>query len=122
MAPISSQAAGRVLTQPEAVNAPGPLNSPVAQQIVFALSVIFATGSAYRKLGIHDEERLSGRGVSCRLGTGSVFRLARIVFRKGRQAVGAVYDPAMGGEGRNTKGLTWTQNHVNSAERRKATR
>jgi len=29
-----------------------------------ALSVIFATGSAYRKLGIEDEERLSGRGVS----------------------------------------------------------
>ncbi|TAJ48350.1 MAG: thioredoxin-disulfide reductase [Herbiconiux sp.] len=29
-----------------------------------ARSVIFATGSAYRKLGIHDEERLSGRGVS----------------------------------------------------------
>ena len=29
-----------------------------------ALSVIFATGSAYRKLGLPDEERLSGRGVS----------------------------------------------------------
>jgi thioredoxin reductase (NADPH) len=29
-----------------------------------ALSVIFATGSAYRKLGLSDEERLSGRGVS----------------------------------------------------------
>lgn len=29
-----------------------------------ALSVIFATGSAYRKLGLDDEERLSGRGVS----------------------------------------------------------
>ncbi|WP_368497902.1 thioredoxin-disulfide reductase [Herbiconiux sp. A18JL235] len=29
-----------------------------------ARSVIFATGSAYRKLGLHDEERLSGRGVS----------------------------------------------------------
>jgi thioredoxin reductase (NADPH) len=29
-----------------------------------ALAVIFATGSAYRKLGIEDEERLSGRGVS----------------------------------------------------------
>lgn len=29
-----------------------------------ALAVIFATGSAYRKLGITDEERLSGRGVS----------------------------------------------------------
>ncbi|WP_291044650.1 thioredoxin-disulfide reductase [Herbiconiux sp.] len=27
-------------------------------------SVIFATGSAYRKLGLPDEERLSGRGVS----------------------------------------------------------
>ena len=29
-----------------------------------ALAVIFATGSAYRKLGLPDEERLSGRGVS----------------------------------------------------------
>jgi thioredoxin reductase (NADPH) len=29
-----------------------------------AASVIFATGSAYRKLGLDDEERLSGRGVS----------------------------------------------------------
>ncbi|TFC88063.1 thioredoxin-disulfide reductase [Cryobacterium sp. TmT2-59] len=29
-----------------------------------ALAVIFATGSAYRKLGLDDEERLSGRGVS----------------------------------------------------------
>lgn len=29
-----------------------------------ALSVVFATGSAYRKLGLEDEERLSGRGVS----------------------------------------------------------
>ena len=29
-----------------------------------ALTVIFATGSAYRKLGLEDEERLSGRGVS----------------------------------------------------------
>ena len=29
-----------------------------------AKAVIFATGSAYRKLGLSDEERLSGRGVS----------------------------------------------------------
>jgi len=29
-----------------------------------SLTVIFATGSAYRKLGLADEERLSGRGVS----------------------------------------------------------
>jgi thioredoxin reductase (NADPH) len=29
-----------------------------------ALAVIFATGSAYRKLGLPDEERLSGHGVS----------------------------------------------------------
>ncbi|THG34008.1 thioredoxin-disulfide reductase [Glaciibacter flavus] len=29
-----------------------------------AQAVIFATGSAYRKLGLSDEERLSGRGVS----------------------------------------------------------
>ena len=33
-------------------------------QVHEAHTVIFATGSAYRKLGIHDEERLSGRGVS----------------------------------------------------------
>ena len=30
-----------------------------------ASSMIFATGSAYRKIGIDGEERLSGRGVSC---------------------------------------------------------
>ena len=33
-------------------------------QVHEAHTVIFATGSAYRKLGLHDEERLSGHGVS----------------------------------------------------------
>jgi len=44
-----------------------------------ALSVIFATGSAYRKLGIADEERLSGYGVSwCATCDGAFFRQKKV--------------------------------------------
>ncbi len=44
-----------------------------------ARSVIVATGSAYRKLGLGEEERLSGRGVSwCATCDGAFFRDQRI--------------------------------------------
>lgn len=36
----------------------------VGDEVLEAKAVIFATGSAYRKLGLADEERLSGHGVS----------------------------------------------------------
>jgi len=57
------------------------LTSPVktvtlgSGDVVEALSVIVATGSAYRKLGIADEERLSGYGVSwCATCDGAFYR------------------------------------------------
>ena len=44
-----------------------------------ALAVIFATGSAYRKLGLSDEDRLSGYGVSwCATCDGAFFRQKEI--------------------------------------------
>ena len=44
-----------------------------------ALAVIFATGSAYRKLGLEDENRLSGYGVSwCATCDGAFFRQKEI--------------------------------------------
>jgi thioredoxin reductase (NADPH) len=44
-----------------------------------ALSVIYATGSAYRKLGLEDEERLSGYGVSwCATCDGAFFRQKQV--------------------------------------------
>ena len=44
-----------------------------------ALAVIYATGSAYRKLGLEDEARLSGRGVSwCATCDGAFFKAKTI--------------------------------------------
>ena len=59
------------------VDLPGPVKKVTlgSGAVHEALSVIFATGSAYRKLGLADEDRLSGRGVSwCATCDGSFFR------------------------------------------------
>ena len=50
----------------ESVDLSGPIKTVALGNgnVEQALTVIFATGSAYRKLGLSDEERLSGRGVS----------------------------------------------------------
>ncbi|MDJ0377406.1 thioredoxin-disulfide reductase [Cryobacterium sp. PH31-L1] len=50
----------------ESVDLSGPIKTVTlgGGDVEQALTVIFATGSAYRKLGLSDEERLSGRGVS----------------------------------------------------------
>ena len=50
----------------ESVDLSGPIKTVILGNgdVEQALTVIFATGSAYRKLGLSDEERLSGRGVS----------------------------------------------------------
>jgi len=55
-----------VLDDVESLDLTGPIKSVTLGngETHEALSVIFATGSAYRKLGLEDEERLSGRGVS----------------------------------------------------------
>ncbi|TFD47778.1 thioredoxin-disulfide reductase [Cryobacterium frigoriphilum] len=55
-----------VLDDVESLDLTGPIKSVTLGngETHEALSVIFATGSAYRKLGLDDEERLSGRGVS----------------------------------------------------------
>ncbi|QGY41370.1 thioredoxin-disulfide reductase [Pseudodesulfovibrio cashew] len=47
----------------------------VGEEIVHAKTIILATGSRYRKLGVPGEERLLGRGVSyCALCDGNFFR------------------------------------------------
>ncbi len=52
----------------------------VGDEVLEARSVIFATGSAYRKLGIEGEERLSGHGVSwCATCDGFFFKQKQII-------------------------------------------
>ncbi|MFV0252919.1 MAG: thioredoxin-disulfide reductase [Beutenbergiaceae bacterium] len=49
----------------ESVELTGAVKTVVAdEQTYLARTVILATGSAYKKIGLDDEERLSGRGVS----------------------------------------------------------
>ncbi len=70
---------GAVLIAEDAVSVDlsGPIKRIIDSddQIYLAKTVIVATGSAYRKLGIADETRLSGRGVSwCATCDGFFFR------------------------------------------------
>jgi thioredoxin reductase (NADPH) len=52
----------------------------VGDEVLEARSVIFATGSAYRKLGVEGEERLSGHGVSwCATCDGFFFKQKQLV-------------------------------------------
>ena len=52
----------------------------VGDEVLEARAVIFATGSAYRKLGIEGEERLSGHGVSwCATCDGFFFKQKQLI-------------------------------------------
>ncbi|WP_430593618.1 thioredoxin-disulfide reductase [Humidisolicoccus flavus] len=52
----------------------------VGDQVLEARTIIFATGSAYRRLGLEDEDRLSGHGVSwCATCDGFFFREKKLV-------------------------------------------